>query len=151
MKLKNNKGITGIDITIALIVIVFFIGIVSTLVVNYVYSSKSIDRKAIATNIAISKIESLKSTSYNNLQVGTTQSYATKEGQIMPDGTTGSYPYVITTEIENYKTSIYTTDMDQTQRDALQDVIKIVNVKVEYTVRNRTQKVEIKSAIAKED
>ena len=150
MNFRNNKGITGIDISIALIIMVLFVSLVSSLVYNHVVTSRGINRKATATNVAVNKIEELKLLPYTDLadKEGVTTQYATQDGQLInSEGTTG--PYKVITEIAKYKNSIFSTDVPD--RDNLQDVIEIVNVKVEYTVGNKNEKVEITTAITKED
>ena len=70
MKLKNNKGITGVDISISLVIIVLFVGIITSLLYSFVISSRNIDRKTMATEIAVDKLESMK-LNYN-VEEGTT-------------------------------------------------------------------------------
>ena len=128
MKLRSNKGVTGVDLSIALIIIVLFVGLVSTLSYNYVKTSRSVNRKAIATDIAIRKIEELKQTPYDDiLEIAPDApegiQYADKEGTILSSGTG---PYQIITEIRKYSN----TDIEN-----LQDVMKIVTVKVIYNYK----------------
>ena len=149
MNLRDNKGITGIDISVALIIIVLFVGIISTLSYNYVIASRSMNRKAIATNIAISKIESIKSQPYDqvietNGNLSEMTEYRDINGVQAPNG-----PYEVVTEVQKYINSNYINNtQDRTQ---LQDVIKIVKVTVNYNTGNRKESIELKTTITKED
>ena len=144
MDLRNNKGITGIDISVALIIIVLFVGIVSTLSYNYVVASRSVNRKAIATNIAIARIEELKQTPYDEiLEMDETSQDATKYANA--DGvmlTSGSGPYKVVTKVQKYTNP---------NIENIQDVIKIITVTVNYNIANREENIELRSTITKED
>lgn len=138
MNLRDNKGVTGADISVALIVIVIFVGIIATLVYNFGMASKSLNRKATAVNIAISKIEELKEKNYDDVQSSTEPEYKDVNGNPM---TAQNGPYKVTTEIKKYSEL----------KEGLQDVIKIARVKVEYSVGNEQEIIDLKTAITKED
>lgn len=137
MKLRDNKGVTGTDISVALIVVVLFVGIISTLVYNFGMSSKAVNRKAEATNIAITKIEELKAVktaeAYDNLPQEKTV-YKNEKGQTVESG-----PYKVTTKITKY------SDLKQ----GIQDVIKIAKVTVEYSVGKGQESIDISTVITK--
>ena len=144
MNLRNNKGITGVDISIALVIIVLFAGIVSTLSYNYVVASRNTNRKAIATNIAITRIEELKQTPYDDLiemdeNNPEATKYADTNGELL---TSGSGPYEVVTTIEKYRNS---------NIENIQDVIKIVKVTVKYNKGNIKENIELRTTITKED
>ena len=73
MNIKNEKGITNIDITITVIIITLFIGIIAVLLSNINSNSKSIERRSEATNYAINEIETLKAQNFEDLQDGETE------------------------------------------------------------------------------
>ena len=137
MKLKDNKGVTGADLSVALIVIVLFAGIISALVYNFGMASKAVNRKATATNIAISKIEELKAINtaeqYDNLPAQEII-YKNESGQTVQSG-----PYKVTTQITKY------SDLKQ----GLQDVIKIAKVTVEYSVGKENESLDLSTVITK--
>lgn len=137
MKLRDNKGVTGADLSVALIVIVLFVGIISALVYNFGMASKAVNRKATATNIAISKIEELKAINtaeqYDDLQ-NEGPIYKDESGQTVQKG-----PYKVTTQITKY------SDLKQ----GLQDVIKIAKVTVEYSVGKENESIDISTVITK--
>ena len=75
MKLKNEKGVTGIDITISVIILALFIGLITSLIYGINQSSKDIERKTEATNYAISEIEKLKAEDFETLESKQTSGY----------------------------------------------------------------------------
>ena len=75
MKLKNEKGATGIDITISVIILALFIGLIVSLMYGINQSSKDIERKTQATNYAISEIEKLKAEDFETLESKQTSGY----------------------------------------------------------------------------
>ncbi len=160
MKFRNNKGVTGVDISVALIIIVLFVGIISSLVYNFAISSRNINRKAIATNIAINKIEQLKYDFINNINdaEGTTTEYANysdSNGSISYDSTYKT-PYSVETTITkfgNYTDSSYIQSLTPTDKRRILDenLLKIVDVTVSYSVGNKEETIQIKTAITRED
>lgn len=64
LKIKTEKGITGIDIIISVIIITIFVTIIGNLVINININSKSAERKAIATSYTVSEIENIKAQGY---------------------------------------------------------------------------------------
>lgn len=146
MKLRNNKGVTGVDISVTLVIVVLFVGLIATLVYNFSSTSQSVNRKADAINIAIQKVEEIKNTTYDELTSGTSTEYKDKNGQ-----TVGNGPYKVETNITKHKESSYVESLSTEEVNKLADVIKIVKVTVSYTVQKSTQKVEISTVITKGD
>ena len=64
MSIKDEKGLTGIDIAISIILITIFISIIGNLIVNINLNSKNTQRKTIATSYAIQEIEKIKAQGY---------------------------------------------------------------------------------------
>ena len=121
-KFKSNKGITGIDATIAIVIIMIFVPLVATLFSNIYNITKKADRKVTATNLAIQAIESIK------------QQYeydVIPDGEISNDkifnGKSGNYDYsslpkgynilVIVNKQENYKEVIATISYSENVGD----------------------------------
>ena len=70
---KNEKGFSLIDITVAIIVILLFMSLISILFFNITKSSKGVERESKATYIATNIIEAYKKLDYDDnwLTVGT--------------------------------------------------------------------------------
>ena len=64
MVIKEEKGLTGIDIAISVIVITIFIAMIANLIANININSKDTERKTIATSYAVQEIEKRKSLGY---------------------------------------------------------------------------------------
>ena len=67
MKIKSEKGITNIDLTVSIILITLFVAIIATLMVTINTNSNSMERRTEATNYAINEIESLKAQDFASL------------------------------------------------------------------------------------
>lgn len=67
MKIKENKGFTGIDISISIIIIVITISIIATMMYNLYLSGAGIKRNVIATDYAINILETIEQTNYEEV------------------------------------------------------------------------------------
>lgn len=133
MNLKSEKGATGIDITIATIIIGLFIGLIASLMYGINKSSKDIERKTEATNYAISEIEKLKAEDFDTLESKQTSGYI--------DGT----PYYKTIKVVDY------ADLEENQgEDKERGVVKKVTVEISYKSGKEDKKVELSTALSKE-
>ena len=145
MNFKENKGITGVDLSVALIIVVLFVGLIVTLTYNFSASSQEVNRKSQAINIAIQKVEELKGKPYDEITSGESTEYRDKNGQTI-NGNSGAYE--VKTLVTKYSDSEY---VPVGEKEKISDVIKIVNITVRYTVQSKEQKVEISTVIAKGD
>ena len=75
MNFKSEKGITGVDISVAIIIIMLFVSLISTLIYNYTKNSKELNRKSVATNIIVDVLEYAKSIDYDSLDQQTLNNY----------------------------------------------------------------------------
>ena len=64
MRIKEEKGLAGIDIAISVIVITIFIAMIGNLIVNINLNAKTTERKTIATSYAVKEIEQIKGKGY---------------------------------------------------------------------------------------
>lgn len=135
--MKNNKGFTTADVAIAIIIITIFVGIITTVFYNFYLTSTSKNRNAIATNCIIDVIEQAKSMKYeevNQDNINLLVEDLLSKGSI-PNG------YTVTAEVQKYNETEGNTDK--------QDLIKILKVKVEYMLSNKTEKIEISTLLTK--
>lgn len=167
MNFKNNKGITGVDLSVSLIIVVLFVGIISSLVYNFATTSKNINRKSIATSIATQKIENLKQDFISNgseensdIKTITTYEYGEVDkstGEISfydPNYKTTPYKVeTIVTKFSDYTDSSYISGLSNEERARIREenLLKIVDVTVSYNVGSRVENVQIKTAITRED
>lgn len=64
MHIREEKGLTGIDIAISIVILTIFISFIGNLIINIKLNSKDAERKAIATSYAVQEIEKRKSEGY---------------------------------------------------------------------------------------
>ena len=147
MKIKDEKGFTGIDITVAVIIIMLFMTLIGTIFYNITASHRQLERKTEATYIAIDVMEKLKAQNYNDLIVGeynsnkiTDEEYEkNKTAKILKDAIEEGYSLKVT--IKNYNTP----------EENGYDLVKIITVKVEYKVGKNTENVELKTTVTREN
>ena len=132
-KFINNKGITTGDIVISVIIIIIFVTIITNSFYNYYISVESKKRKTIAVNTVIDIIEGVEAMKYS--EVNDTSVKA------LVDNIVKDKAYVVTTTVQNYK--------DMPNNSEKQDVIKILNVKIEYLVNKKEEVFEVKRLITK--
>lgn len=147
MKIKDEKGFTGIDITVAVIIIMLFMTLIGTIFYNITASHRQLERKTEATYIAIDVMEKLKAQNYDDLIVGeynsnkiTDEEYEkNKTAKILKDAIEEGYSLKVT--IKNYNTP----------EENGYDLVKIITVKVEYKVGKNTENVELKTTVTREN
>ena len=133
MKLKNEKGATGIDITISVIILALFIGLITSLIYGINQSSKDIERKTEATNYAISEIEKLKAEDFETLESKQTSGYI--------DDT----PYYKTIKVIDY------ADLEENKGQGKEPgLVKKVTVEISYKSGKEDKKVELSTVLSKE-
>ena len=141
MKLRSEKGFTGIDISISVVIIFIFVSIIAALIAQVNSKSKEISLKNDATYIAINEIEKVKS---NGIEEYVGKSEADGNNVICENE-----------EIENeegfYKTITVLDYADVEKDEAIEkDIVKKVTVKISYMYRNEEQKVELSTIVSKE-
>ncbi|OKZ57581.1 MAG: hypothetical protein BHV99_01155 [Clostridium sp. 26_21] len=135
---KNNKGITGIDATIAVVILIIFVPLVTSLFGNIANTSKKINRKATATNIAIQAIEGAKLLGYNNINGSKLELTQVLDNANGTNGKTGNYT---SRNIPNgYKVEIFVA-----QQTNSKDII----VNVEYMENAMTETLQLRTSIFK--
>lgn len=138
MKIKDEKGFTGIDITVAVIIIMLFMTLIGTIFYNITASHRQLERKTEATYIAIDVMEKLKAQNYNDLIVGEYNNNTIAKilkDEIIEEG------YSLKVTIKNYNTP----------EETGYDLVKIITVKVEYKVGKNTENVELKTTVTREN
>ncbi len=133
MNFRSEKGVTGIDITVSIIIITLFIGIIATLMFNINSSSGGIGRKSEATNYAITEIEKIKAQDFNTLN--------NKE----ESGYIEDTPYYKEVSILDY------ADFPENEgKDKVHGLVKRISVTISYKNGKDTEKVELATVITKE-
>lgn len=161
MKFKSEKGFTGIDITVAIIIITIFVSIISVIFYNITLSSRKIERQTEATYIATDIIEQIKA--YNYEDVVTTDDLHTteiesinltrnenNESNFMKLKTSDFKDgYNVTLKIQNYIPSENIDSQENIIISDTNDLVKIITVTVQYKVGKDTETVELKTRIVR--
>lgn len=131
MSFKNEKGYTGIDIAISVVVLFIFVSLIAFLSYGFNSSAKEIELKAEALTLAIDEIETIKSTitmdNINTLNTG------------MQETNTQGFYRTIT--VEDY------ADLQPTKT---RGIVKRVTVKIQYMFQTKQQTVELSTLVVKE-
>ncbi len=140
MKLRSEKGFTGIEIAVSVVIIFIFVSVIAIL--NYRISSaaKEIELKSDATYLAINEIESVKSdnfSKYNNRSEKNGNSIIVNNEEIK-DG------YYKTISVIDY------TDLPGNENKT-ENIVKKVTVKVSYMFKAKEQTVELSTVVTKEN
>lgn len=134
-KLKEEKGITGIDIIVSVIIIAMFVAIIAIIFSNITSNSKGIDRKTEATYKAISLIEEIKNAGIENVD-----KFIDAEGSSILDEEKNPTPYTKKVTVIDY------TEMEGNE-DKIPGIVKKVTVEVSYQNGGKTEKVELSTLL----
>ena len=142
MRIKNEKGITNIDITISIIIITLFVSIIATLIYTIHSNMNAIERRTEATNYAINEIENLKAQDFASLQdtnvgVNEFQNITDAEGN-----TTGYAKRVTITDYANLP-------KNEGNSTIISGIVKQVTVEISYKDGDTTQTVDLSTVITK--
>lgn len=125
--LYNNKGITGIDLTLSVIVLTTFVGIIIGLMVNNYRTSLEIQKSANAMSYATMILEKVDEKSYEKV---TDDFLNTISGEVSMDS--------------DYDISLNVSQLDDS------DYVKKVTIKVSYVVNNQRKDINISKLKIKE-
>lgn len=149
MNVKSQKGFTGIDITIAIIVITLFVSIISVVFYNITISSKKIERKTEATYIAQDVIEKIKALNYDDVieTEGTEPveiSEYKKSDTLIIDNKEYDSAYTIEIKVKKY-----VPNSNGQENNDSNDLVKIINVNVLYKIGKEVENVELTTTIVR--
>ena len=68
MKIKSEKGYTGIDIAISVVVLFIFVSLIAVLSYNFNSRTREIELASEATYLAIDEIENIKNAGFEAIQ-----------------------------------------------------------------------------------
>lgn len=130
--MKSEKGYTGVDIAISIIVLFIFVSIISILSYQFNSTAKEMELKAQATTIAVDEIENMKNKSIEDIEIEDTEYRKTTEVQ------EGFYR---TINVQDYH------DIDATK---IAGLVKKVTVRIQYKSKKEVETVEFSTIISKE-
>lgn len=161
MNFKSNKGYTGADISIALIILLIFIPTIGAIIFNITLANNNTKRKVVAMNFATSILELAKETDYDKLKLEAPEeqggfSYKINEKFGINDSQNGEFSlkdenntsYKVKVTITKYvDTEEYTSNHSST--DEKKDLVKTIATEVEYPIGNETKKINVSTVIEK--
>ena len=146
MHIKQEKGVTAIDIAISIIIITIFIAIIGNLIININLNFENIKRKTIATSYAIQEIEKIKAKRY----IEEYENLGIEQEDILPeydldilDDSNNFTGYHKTVKIKDYV-------LIQNDNTKQENLVKELIVEISYKLANKDQKVIISTYIAKD-
>ena len=136
INLKSKKGFTTIDVTIAMIVVILFVSIMTSISYNVYLSSIEAKRTAVALNYAVDIFENIGTLSFDEVRpsvelIETESLMSMRKDLIIGtnsiEGTKDSYK--IKVQIDDYMSA---------------NKVKIITVRIEYAVsKKKTDTVEL--------
>ena len=125
--LKDNKGVTGIDLAVAVTIIIVFAGLIATIMYNLYLTNLEILKRANASAYATIILEKVDEKAFENI--------------------TDDF---VTNLINNNELSIddsYNVEFSKTDTNEL---LKVVNLKINYTVNNKEKNLTLNKLKVKE-
>ena len=144
MKIRSEKGFTGIDIAVSVVIMFIFISVVAMLVYQVNGTSKRIELKSDAIYIAINSIEQAK--------INGIEGYEGKTGKIETDKeVSGTQGYYRTITVKDYKEIVEEEKGVAAAQNIEENVVKKVTVEISYQNGNTTETVDLSAVITKND
>ena len=141
--IKEEKGLTGIDIAISVILITIFMAIITNLIANINLISEENERKTIATSYAVQQIEKIKAEGYKGEyeDKGIQKEETIRKEDIYEEG-----------KFTGYNKEILIKDYALIKNDSnLQsNLVKDITVKISYKLAGEDKSIEISTYIKKE-
>ena len=139
MNIKNQKGYTGIDIAISVVVLFIFVSIIAMLSYSINSSAKEIDLKSEATAIAVEEIEKLKNKNFTQIS----KMESSNNGEQEPVKVDNKEGFFKTISIKDYS--------DLTEQKKVPGLVKQATVKISYQFKGKNQSVELSTIFSKEN
>lgn len=144
MKFYSEKGYTGVDIAISVIVIFIFVSLISFLIYRFNSSAKEVELKSEATSIAVEEIEKVKQDGFEKYDGMNKDTKEDKNGNSLENQ-----------KVENkegfFKTIIVQDYADLDNSEKIPNLVKKVTVKISYMFQAKEQSVELSTILSKEN
>ncbi len=176
MKLRNNKGYVGADIAVSILIMTILIPTLGAMIYNVNKAGRKLERKSFAINLATNVIETAKQVEnienlYSNIDVDDTKTATNDdfisrinnssvitniEGKAEIKDTQGNQAIIfnVTDNDKNIyqvttKVIDYADELKDNNETLTKNLVKTVNVIVEYSIGRGTEKIEISNVITK--
>lgn len=138
--IKDEKGLTGVDIAISLVIVTMFVAIITNLIANINLDTEKMDRKSKALAYAVQEIETIRATGYIEKYNGMKEEKL-KEEDIYNNSEFTGYHKVV---------SIKDDILVENSGTKTADTTKQITVEVFYKLGNKDESIKISTYISKE-
>lgn len=142
--IKDEKGLTGVDIAISLVIVTMFVAIIANLIANINLDTEKMNRKSKALAYAVQEIETRRAIGYIEKYngMGTSKEGETlKEEDIYNNSEFTGYHKVV---------SIKDDILVENSGTKTADTTKQITVEVFYKLGNKVESIKISTYISKE-
>lgn len=153
MKIKNEKGLSGIDIIISVALFTIFMTLIGTLIVNINSNTLKQQKNSEALTYAVQEIENIKAdqykTDYNDKGISEVFTYKNEDIYSASGDFTG---YHKTIYIQDYQNEYLAKNTSKSQTDPEtpeENKIKKLTVKISYKFKGKDQNVELSTYVQK--
>ena len=143
--LKQNKGISMVDIAISILILFIFVGVISPIYVSIATNNLRAKNNAIATYFVVKLAEDIDKLSYNQVTKENLETLLSNREEFnYPDPEV--FPFEINVEVKNYK-----EEQSKLGQTIAEDIIKIVEIKATYKVYEEEQYYSVSKLKIKEN
>lgn len=142
MKIRSQKGFTGIDIAISVIVITIFVSLIAVLIYRLNSSISELEKKSEAISIAINEIEKVKAKGFETYKDMDKNTTADETGKSLVNQATDEDGYYKTISILDY------TDIEGNESKE-KNIVKKITVTIKYIFQGEEQSLELSTILAK--
>ncbi len=152
MNLKSNKGYTGIDISITMIIILIFIPTIFGIVYNMQKTRSKSEREANSINVATDILEIAKSLNYSDVVLTENSQFImqldNKYSNLQAVNNIANCTYIDNNKV-HYKievaiTNYYPQEIEESEKG---DYVKQITVTVAYPIGNTTKSINISTVL----
>lgn len=141
---RNERGVTGIDVAIAVIIIFIFVSMIAVIISRINSTSREIELKTEALDIAITEIRNVEEQGFEEYETLNKSSTSDKHGNSLVNQATGVQGYYKTISVLDY------TDIEGNESE-IPNLVKKVTVTISYQFKGETQSIELSTILSKEN
>ena len=141
---RNERGVTGIDVAIAVIIIFIFVSMIAVIISRINSTSREIELKTEALDIAITEIRNVEEQGFEEYETLNKSSTSDKHGNSLVNQATGVQGYYKTISVLDY------TDIEGNESE-IPNLVKKVTVTINYQFKGETQSIELSTILSKEN
>ena len=146
MNIKSDKGYVGMDVSVAVIVLLFLVPTIMGIMLSISSSKNTSKYQTEALNILVNTIETAKGINLWELtEQELLSQYSSGKTNITVNNATNSA--IIKTDIASYKLEVDVRDYKEDNADVLQNMVKTVSATVTYKQNNEEKTIDLKTVV----